>query len=416
MGKSLKNFLNPLGKTNPLRPDNFTKNTIALAKNPFSKVAQHRSYGDYDYEKTLGGDGTSDAAAAANSAALASGIGQIGADSLAAQAALAPQQYGLESQYRTQYADLASGLARSSLLGGTTTTQTANPVHLTEYNRVQALGDTRSYDQWWADHKAANPDVPDDGYVTSTTTSGGIVGDLDQASAALQGTQNAADSSARGAGLADLQKFGGAYNDAWRAANPQLSGLQDKLYSDATSGSALLQTLKSQTLTDLQNAGKLSADETRDVQQSVRSAYGARGLAGSNAAIFAEALNRTRYANERKAQAQNQALTVDNYATGLTNQATNTMANTSFDPKTILDQSGTGLASSMGAYGMASHQAINASPTLFNPYSSEIMSYYSGQDANSTAADVAEKNAKSAKNAGMISAGAGIAGAAIIAL
>ena len=415
MGKSLKNFLNPLGKTNPLRPDNFTKNTIALAKNPFSKVAQHRSYGDYDYEKTLGGDSAA-ATTTADSAALASGIGAVGADALAAQAALAPQQYALEAQYRTLYSGLANNLVGSALLGGTTTSSSPNPVHLTEYNRVQAAGDTRSYDQWWADHRAANPDVPDDGYVQSTTTTPGMLDTLDTAALRLQGTQNATDSSARAAGLADLQKFGSAYNDAWRAANPQLSGLQDKLYSDATSGSDLLRTLKTQTLEDLQKGGKLGADELRDVQQSVRSAYGSRGLAGSNAAIFAEALNRTRYSDARRAAAQQNALNVDNYATGLTREATTTLKNTSFNPQSILDQSGTGLTAGMGAYSMAAEQSTNAGPTIFNPYSSEIMSYYAGQDANQTASEVADKNAKSAKQAGYVSAGAGIATAAIVAI
>jgi hypothetical protein len=340
-------------------------------------------------------------------------LGQIGKSSLASQAALAPQQYALEAQYRPQYSNLTSGLVRSNLLGGTTTTQAPNPVHLPEYNRVKAAGDTRSYEQWFADHKAANPGLPDDGFVAQTTTTGGLVGDLGTAATALQGTQNAVNTSARGAGLADLKALGSSYNDAWRAANPQLSGLQDKLYGDATSGSALLQTLKGQTLTDLQNAGKLSADETRDVQQSVRSAYGARGLAGSNSAIFAEALNRSRYANERKAQAQNQALTVDNYATGLTNQATNTLANTSFDPSTILDQSGTGLASSFGAYGMANEQVGASTPAIFNPYSSDIMSYYAGEKANATARDTAKANSSSAKTSAGISAVAGIAGAAL---
>ena len=56
MGKSLKtlgkSLVNPLGKTNPLRPDNFTKNSIALMRNPFSKTAAHRAMGDYEYGKT----------------------------------------------------------------------------------------------------------------------------------------------------------------------------------------------------------------------------------------------------------------------------------------------------------------------------------------------------------------------------
>ena len=50
MGFSLSNFLNPFSSKNPLRPDNFMKTSVKLAKNPFSKTAQHASYGDFDYD------------------------------------------------------------------------------------------------------------------------------------------------------------------------------------------------------------------------------------------------------------------------------------------------------------------------------------------------------------------------------
>lgn len=53
IASSLKKTINPFGKSNPLRPDNFTKNSLKLMKNPFSKTAQHASYGDTAYRDRI---------------------------------------------------------------------------------------------------------------------------------------------------------------------------------------------------------------------------------------------------------------------------------------------------------------------------------------------------------------------------
>lgn len=320
-----------------------------------------------DFKTSLGlGSGaqsTSSASSSPSTSSATSEIGQIGSDSLAAQAALAGQQYDLENTYRTKYADLASKLSSNAMLG-----------------------------------------------------TNGAVATIASGSEGLQTAQNAADTSARTAALSDLQTLGPGYYQAWKNANPQLAGVTDKLYTDATSGSDLLRTLKAQSLDELQKNGRLNTDELREAQQSVRSAYGARGLAGSNAAVFAEAMNRQKYVDARKAAAQDRALQVDKYSTDLTNNAATTLKSTTFDPNTILDRTGTGVTSALGTYGLASEQATGATPTLFNPYSSDIMSYYTGKDANATATTVADKNSKSATTGAAIGGGAAIAGAAIIAL
>lgn len=263
---------------------------------------------------------------------------QEGVDSLQAQIDMAPQLYASEAQYQPKYAELNRQISYDNLMGDNGTL---------------------------AQYEAAMPTLN-----------------------RLTAESNTA---AREADLADVQTLGSGYAAAIRAANPQLTAVQDKLYDRAVNGSQLLNTMESQTLADLQKGGYLNADELRQAQQSVRSAYGSRGLSGSSAAAMAEALQRTKYVDNRKQLALGNAMEVDKYKSNLIGTTAQQLASTSVDPvSAILGRSSSSLNSAQGAAG-ASGFTLNNSNSLFDPY-------------NSYAADVYSSNANANFSSGMAQA------------
>lgn len=330
----------------------------------------------------------------------------LGRQALEAQIALAPDQYNMESKYRPLYAQLDTKILNDTLLGGTTTAP--SQFHMQEYNRMRAAGDTRTYDQWWNDHAAATGTNPEEGYTTQNT--GGVIDIMRQATPLLGDIQTAANSQARAADLADVQNLGTGYASAIRAANPQLTAVQDKLYDRAVNGSDIMRTMESQTLADLQKGGYLNPDELRQVQQGVRSAYGARGLSGSSAAAMAEALQRTKYVDARKSDAQGRALTVDTARDNLIGNTGKLLASTSVDPvQAILGRNSTATGAASTALGQSAF-GQSATPTIFDPYDSQIMNIFSGNQATQLAYLTNANNNATAQDGAALSFAGNMAG------
>jgi hypothetical protein len=65
--------------------------------------------------------------------------------------------------------------------------------------------------------------------------------------------------------------------------------------------SGISEEMQRQALRELQLGGRLSADEQRLATQTARQGFSARGMGLSNAAVFAEALNRSQFATQRQA-------------------------------------------------------------------------------------------------------------------
>lgn len=82
----------------------------------------------------------------------------------------------------------------------------------------------------------------------------GLVGLYGQAVPQLQGIQNSANSSARDAGVADVNRLAPGLRDAWRGANGQQAGLLDALNASASQQLALGSRLDPDTAAMLRNA------------------------------------------------------------------------------------------------------------------------------------------------------------------
>jgi hypothetical protein len=80
----------------------------------------------------------------------------------------------------------------------------------------------------------------------------------------------------------------GAGGVSWAAVRPGQVGKND-----------VLSQLEQQAMSDLELGGSLSAQETRDAQQSARGAFASRGMAYSNPAVAAEVLGRDAYSRQR---------------------------------------------------------------------------------------------------------------------
>jgi len=174
---------------------------------------------------------------------------QVGADSLAAQLRLAPQQFMSEAQLRPLYQQLNMNLLGQSLLG-------QNPQQQAVWERFPNLQQSyeeyvqgvstpgapgyeatpRSREQWLADHLAENPNDPQTQEIMSYQAGGTPMSMLDILGAAgpqYQDLQNRLNTSQRQAGLDDVTRLGPQLNEATRAANPQLTGMLDALGADA---------------------------------------------------------------------------------------------------------------------------------------------------------------------------------------
>ena len=326
-----------------------------------------------DVIDTLKGQG---AGSESNVASVASQLdpADLGTKSLLAQLQLAPDVYAANAKYQPKYADLSNEVLRRQLLG-------------------------------------------EDG-------KGGIMSIYSDISPTLSKWQADENTATRTADINDVKNLGKDAVAAWRAANPELQAtmktLQDKI--DAQSGSTGLQTtLRQQATDELANGGKLSGEAMRLAQQTARTASADRGMALSNSSIFDEAMNSEKLRTERLDKARAFAMGVDqnDFERGQTTVGNySNLANMwnaqSQDPYSlVLGRSTTPqLAQSTVSQG----QTLGTSPTMFDPYSSDIMSIYNANYNAQNAANIAAGNNSAASNSAMLGAGASVAGAAIIAL
>lgn len=226
----------------------------------------------------------------------------------------------------------------------------------------------------------------------------------------ISAIEQQATTSQRTADIADVEALGGRATEAFRAANPQLSAIQDALSARALEGgdSEIMQTLRGQALTELQRGGQLSADQIRDVEQQARAAFNARGIARSDAGAFAEALNRSRYSDQREAQRRQFAIGVDsadlqrqNYGSNLLGTTGQFLSQTSSDPfQAILGRS----AAPSGVQGAGF--SLQSQPQIFNPFDP----YAGALNASNQQNIMDARTATSANRASVIGSGIGALG------
>lgn len=239
--------------------------------------------------------------------------------------------------------------------------------------------------------------------------------DLDILRQTLPGTldlERQATSFQRAGDIGDVEALGGRARDAFRAANPQLAEIQDALTRRAMEGgdSALMGELRTQAMAGLQEGGRLTAGEERDVQQSARAAFNARGLARSDPGIFSEALERDRFARGRQAQRRqfaqgvdSQSLQREQYGSNLMGTTGQFLSQTSSDPfMAILGRS----AAPQGLAGAGF--SLQSQPQIFNPYDPYAGGIYASNQQNIMDA----RTATAANRAGLAGALIGAGGAA----
>jgi hypothetical protein len=135
---------------------------------------------------------------------------------------------------------------------------------------------------------------------------------------------------------------------------------------------------------ELNAGGRLTSSETRDAQQSARAAFNARGLTRSDPGIFAEAMNQSRYANERQQQRRQFAMGVDSadlqrqqYGSNLLGTTGQFLGQTSLDPfQSILGRS----AAPQGVQGAGF--SLQSQPTIFNPFDPYAGGIYASNQQN----------------------------------
>jgi hypothetical protein len=173
----------------------------------------------------------------------------------------------------------------------------------------------------------------------------GLIGQYGQATKAIGDIEAGANTAARQATLTDIQNLGGQANAAYRNSNPELQAamqraeqmggpgnfygglsgavngakqygdiqggqlqqgqLGQSLYNQALGANGLGQvgqSLQNRALGFSNSTGELSADEMRNLQQSTREAYAARGTEMGSGAVSAEALSRLTGQRERMLQ------------------------------------------------------------------------------------------------------------------
>jgi hypothetical protein len=119
--------------------------------------------------------------------------------------------------------------------------------------------------------------------------------------------------------LGTIQKIAGnlnnPYTQAARGDINRVSGLGNML-ADRVGETTIERTLREQAETELGLGRSLSAEETRDAQQSARAAFAARGLGTSMGSSAAEILNRDAAAQAREASRRNFASATNQMVTG----------------------------------------------------------------------------------------------------
>lgn len=249
---------------------------------------------------------------------------------------LAGAQYNAANQYGLDWTTLNNSLLDQSLLGRSTFDANAylasRPDLQNNWNSDTAgytdtYGSLENYAQAdWA--RWSN----DPTYVART---GGVLNTLEQAAPRIDALNAASATAQRTSDIADVTNLGGAAAAAYRAANPELtgymSGLENRIanarnvtYSAATPtlgqanqaslatayGSPLMSQLEQDAAQDLGNAGYLSREGQRTASQAARQAFADRGMVGSNAAIFQEAMNSEALRQQREDRARANALQV----------------------------------------------------------------------------------------------------------
>lgn len=228
---------------------------------------------------------------------------KVGADSLATQIRLAPDVYNAEAQFRPQYAALDQQILADSLLG-----TNGAPGLLDLYGTsTQRLGQQ----QIDANTQQRQADIADVARLGGQARQAYLSANPELAATMMGLQQHVGD--ARGWTPREIApNWAGAGN--LTATGVQDSALTPSLVSNAarfTDKSALQTELERQATEALQTGGRLSASELSDAQQSARSAFAARGLNDSNAAINAEILQTDAARNAKLAAARQFAQGVD---------------------------------------------------------------------------------------------------------
>ena len=186
--------------------------------------------------------------------------------------------------------------------------------------------------------------------------------------------------------IADVQNLAGSSRTAYDQLNPE--------------GAAMLQRINALRMEELQNPYAMSAGQTREAQQAVRSAQASRGMGYGPTDAFSEAM----YLGDRSQELYNQRLAGAGQTIGL---------NQSFygDPfQQILGRPGT--TNAQGLY----QQAARIGPEqVFDPYSGYYGEAYAS-NANAQNADrIAQINANAAVKGSIFGAVGNLGGAAILA-
>lgn len=336
----------------------------------------------------------------------------LGAEALQTQIQLAPQQYAAEKQYRPLYNELDNATLKDSLYGTMDMGAflASNPGVQAQIEAERAAGGL----QGWSDAeiiKAYSPAGTD----PESYRRGGMLGTLSQAAGDLATTQAGINTQQRTADIADVEALGSRATEAYRAANPQLAGLLDDQAAAARAAnapSALEQELTRQAQSDLALGGSLNPAQRAQIEQASRAAFGARGLGRSQQAAIGEAYNALDYGrqlqNERRgfagaANAQN--MQRQQLGSGLLTQAAASQSANSIDPfMSILGRSSGASGQAQGLIGQSG--ALQGGPTMFNPFSSDIMSIYAGnQQGQAAAASGAAQGQGSMIGGGLAAAG-----------
>jgi hypothetical protein len=339
---------------------------------------------------------------------------QVGRDSLQAQIDLAPQQYASEAQFRPQYAALDMDVLRQTLFGSPDYAAYAKDEQVAA-GMQNAFADQEVRAQYQAAAEQAGTSIEaayakdyynNIGKAGGATlpTSGGLADILGQLSPQLSELQAQANTAQRTADIQDVATLGPQMNQALRDANPEMTATLDHYrnlvagYTSPSSKSELEGALFGKALSDFQLGGQLNDAQNRQVQQSARSAWASRGLGRSQGGAIDETLKALDYGRgleaERTQRAQ-QAVAMDmqrqGLNTGMLQGLVGTQRSVAQDPMlAITGRPSMGIQAAQGIAGQG--MATPGMPQLFNPFSSDIMGIYAGNQANATNAAIGQAN------------------------
>ena len=304
-------------------------------------------------------------------------------DTLAAQLALAPQQYAAEAQFQPQYNALNLQMANQSLNGTTDANGNYTPGLLSMYSQL----------------------TPQLGNISA-----------------------AANTQQRSADIADVNNLGPQATQALLNANPLLNtslqranslyaptnNAQTNLLNSQLTNGGVTSALNQQAQNLLSTNGALSPEEQRQADQQTRAAYAARGMAMGPQAIGAEVQNRLINQYNRNQQNISTASSINqNYINNLGQAAQLNNAQTGMDRsyatqlvgvnqaalgdpfQTILGRPSSAYNSMASTYNQGQSNTASSGPSLFNPESSYASNIYTSntQAQNAAAAATASNNA-----------------------